>query len=305
MAKVKKRRKLYLGGSIIGNVKGAKSRKKARSVTSEYHEIQNELEIVKNSDDISKEEKKIRRDELEKRLESIGGTHAYQLASVISTSHFKTSRWVISTIESLGLRPKAEEKNKVDVLEIGAINTQLHHCKWLNVRAIDINSQHPLIEEKNFFNLHPEKDLYDIVVCSMVVNCVADTEKRGEMLCRLKYHIKSQHDSSGKLSPSAVLLVLPLRSINSKHVGGIDSFVAFLHGVGLNEDKNLRRLTPKLVFLVLHSSGNDKKSGDWKTALKCNIKSRMDTQTKNRFTKDCGKIPAKEFCFSVRKLLNT
>lgn len=56
---------------------------------------------------------------------------------------------------------------KLKVLEVGAINIQMHSCSFLNVRSIDLNSQHPLIEEIDFFEVLPCRQ-YDVVVCSMV-----------------------------------------------------------------------------------------------------------------------------------------
>ena len=59
--------------------------------------------------------------------------------------------------------------NRLKVLEIGAINIQLHKYKqYLNIRSIDLHSQHPLIEECDFFTIEP-KQCYDVVVCSMVI----------------------------------------------------------------------------------------------------------------------------------------
>lgn len=56
---------------------------------------------------------------------------------------------------------------KLNTLEVGAINTQLQQCDWLNVRSIDLNSQHPMIEEIDFFDIEPQFN-YDVVLCSMV-----------------------------------------------------------------------------------------------------------------------------------------
>lgn len=48
--------------------------------------------------------------------------------------------------------------------QVGAINTRLLDVPWLDVRAIDLKSQHPRIEERDFFSLKPSGE-YD-VVCS-------------------------------------------------------------------------------------------------------------------------------------------
>ena len=96
------------------------------------------------------------------------------------------------------------------VLEVGAINIQLQQVSHLDVRSIDINSQDARIEEIDFFDIPPEHS-YDTVVCSMVINCVHDVKKRGEMIVRLRHHLRQEH--------SLLLLVLPLRCIHSKYVG--------------------------------------------------------------------------------------
>lgn len=62
---------------------------------------------------------------------------------------------------------KIDIKKKLNVLEVGAINIQLQQYHWLDVRSIDLNSQHPLIEECDFFDIIPSS-FYDVVVCSMV-----------------------------------------------------------------------------------------------------------------------------------------
>ena len=136
-------------------------------MTSQYHNLRNEKLLLQRDSSISPTEKHQRITEIDRNLEALGGTDRYQQASIISTSHFKTSRWVISTLESkLNMKPDAKDK-KLNAFEVGAINIQLQQCTWLRVRAIDVNSQHPLIEERDFFSVEPEGN-YDVVVCSMV-----------------------------------------------------------------------------------------------------------------------------------------
>ena len=302
-----RKRKLYLGIKPIGRC-AIKSRRLARHITSQYHIIQNEKNILEshnihrhdtnisttatsessrnsinnsihsknnvmcsndnrsrnitmniyNNDDIHHSNKKIsasnillseeekrkkRMEELDKQMDDIGGTNAYQQASIINTQHFKTSKWVYDVINnelhmisnetvvvattSTGAagatasvmknmrrenRKELNEKsgsirmkgnndsinnnnnnnnndddddddddddnddddgriivdNRLKVLEVGAINTQLQkYNQYLNIRAIDLHSQHPLIEECDFFSIIP-KQCYDVVVCSMV-----------------------------------------------------------------------------------------------------------------------------------------
>lgn len=171
-----------------------KSRRKARFVTSQYHNIRNEMAAIDNDRLLPVSDKDDQKRVLNQKLEAIGGVNKYQQASIISTSHFKTSKWVVGMLEQLGCRKSLTAecdveklsaaacdsenavlslpKNKVpasklNVLEVGAINVQLQQCQWLNVRAIDVNSQHPSIEECDFFDITPTSG-YDAVVCSMV-----------------------------------------------------------------------------------------------------------------------------------------
>ena len=217
-----RKRKLFLGTEPIGG-KAMKSRRKARFVTSQYHNIRNEISAMERDQLIQEEDKDEKRKCLNEKLEAIGGVDKYQQASIISTSHFKTSRWVVSTLEQLGSREnsalltsrkvlvpdsfgvdKAQVKNKVPapklkVLEVGAINVQLQQCPWLDVRAIDVNSQHPSIEECDFFDITPTGS-FDVVVCSMVrrlicANCSREHQKLYRCYCH--HYFPQIHDISG------------------------------------------------------------------------------------------------------------
>jgi hypothetical protein len=74
------------------------------------------------------------------------------------------------------------------VLEVGAINAQLSRCPWLDVRAIDIHSQHPRIEEVDLFDI-PPRQRYDVVVSSMVRSVVCSSDLI-DLICRCKYPLQ-------------------------------------------------------------------------------------------------------------------
>lgn len=158
-----RKRKLHLGSTPIGGAP-VKSRRLAREITSKYHVIQNEKALVEKETDLSEKAKRQKINALDEQMAELGGTNRYQQASIISTQHFKTSKWVASTLEKLGRHDKS---TKLHVLEVGAINVQLQQYNWMDVRAIDLNSQHPQIEEQDFFGVVPQQQ-YDVVVCSMV-----------------------------------------------------------------------------------------------------------------------------------------
>lgn len=172
------KKKVQLGVKPIGGSNVVKSRKMARRITSQFHVIQKRKQKILAMPNGNERESKL--NELEAELHSLGGIDRYQQASVVSTQHFKTSKWVLQALRRLGKLPS---DNKLKTLEVGAINDQLYQSQSLDVRAIDVNSQLPCIEECDFFNVLPEFQ-YDVVVCSMVINCVFHPFKRGEMLLR-------------------------------------------------------------------------------------------------------------------------
>lgn len=157
------KKKVQLGVKPIGGSNIVKSRKMARRITSQFHVIQKQKQKVLAMPSGEEREEKLK--ELESNLESLGGIDKYQQASVVSTQHFKTSKWVVQALRRIGKLPA---DRKLKTLEVGAINDQLYQSQSLEVRAIDINSQLPCIEECDFFSVLPDFS-HDVVVCSMVI----------------------------------------------------------------------------------------------------------------------------------------
>ncbi|RHY20152.1 hypothetical protein DYB32_010094 [Aphanomyces invadans] len=165
----------------------------------------------------------------------MGGREAYQDASILSTNLFKTSRWVFQLLTKFELRP-AKKMPQLQVLEVGAINTQLVVCPWLNVLAIDLISRHPKIQQMDFFDLDLARR-FDVVVSSMVINCVPTPEKRGEMLQRTWTHL----NDGGHF-----FLMLPLLCLTNSTFMTVDHFEKLVQQLGfvLREKKE----TPKIAF---------------------------------------------------------
>ena len=65
------------------------------------------------------------------------------------------------------------------LLDVGALGRNyVKESKWIQVDAIDLNSQNPHIRQIDFFDFNPVID-YDIVALALVVNFVGDPRKRG------------------------------------------------------------------------------------------------------------------------------
>ena len=97
---------------------------------------------------------------------------------------------------------KKKERRPTRILEIGAINTELLDAAAkpkqqsdnyknknrlnLDVRALDLHCMDRRIEKADFLQIPvshaDENQRYDVIVCSMVLNCVPTASARGEMV---------------------------------------------------------------------------------------------------------------------------
>eukprot|EP00634_Sargassococcus_sp_CCMP2135_P000354 CAMPEP_0198672202 /NCGR_PEP_ID=MMETSP1467-20131203/89932_1 /TAXON_ID=1462469 /ORGANISM="unid. sp., Strain CCMP2135" /LENGTH=219 /DNA_ID=CAMNT_0044409031 /DNA_START=31 /DNA_END=690 /DNA_ORIENTATION=+ len=150
----------------------------------------------------------------------------YQEASQLSTRLYSTSRWVVRVLfRDMGRR------GPLRCLEVGAVNTQLLDCRRLQTRAIDLRSTSARIEQLDFFDLQPST--YDVVVCSLVLNCVEHAD-RYRFLLKLRDHLETDH--------SLLFLILPKRLLSSR-------FPDALRTLGLAVV--LHHATPKLAHFCL------------------------------------------------------
>jgi len=217
-------------------------------------------------------------------IRKIGGRRAYQEASAFNTAagvsgRYSTSRrWVLARLSTKDKMEKwthggiegegddrswwmvgrgiiaAGSRRNVDLLEIGAINTDLLSSSRdpslrLSVRAIDLRAHAPGIERADFLTLSLVSPRYDVVVCSMVVNCVPNAYDRGEMLCRI-YRVLRE----GGLA----FLALPLACLERS--SGIDRATwrdmltgngSAAGGYGIGFEIMEERDSPKVAFFVL------------------------------------------------------
>lgn len=193
------------------------SRKKARKMTTLFHKYTRQRDAALASND--QEEV----DRMDRAIEAMGGRAEYQRASQVSTSFFSTSKWVLGVLSRNGWlygikkeesddqkETKKHARRPTRLLEVGAINTELldaaaqtvvreggdkTHKYKLSVRALDIHSMHQGIEEADFLEVrlispNDPAERYDVIVCSMVLNCVTLAADRGKMITRLFHFLR-------------------------------------------------------------------------------------------------------------------
>jgi 25S rRNA (adenine(2142)-N(1))-methyltransferase, Bmt2 len=119
----------------------------------------------------------------------------------------------------------------------------------LQVRAIDLHSMDPRIEEADFLALPILKDdseeeqhnYFDVIVCSMVLNCGMTPQQRGDFL-RKMHHLL--HPTDGGL----LFITLPRTCLQLSPYIDQAMFIQMLESVGLSVSST--RESPKIAFFV-------------------------------------------------------
>jgi len=241
VAKKKKKRKKSVVSVVTSSWRPIRSKKRARKVTSEFHKLYSEKKTLEENVRGKRGKAKIQKRlaEVNREIEMLGGHRAYQSASILTTAQNRsTSRWVFRTLNEHSLRPR-KGQSPLKVLEIGAINTQILSCAWMDVTAIDLNSNDPRIRQRDFFEIVPEGG-FDVLVCAMVLNFVPNAWKRGEMILRAYEHLKLG---------GHFFLVLPSRCISKSKFVDRKTLLAMLAGVGF--DLCAEDSSPKIDFFYL------------------------------------------------------
>mmetsp|Transcript_3009 Transcript_3009/g.3504 ORF Transcript_3009/g.3504 Transcript_3009/m.3504 type:complete len:357 (-) Transcript_3009:216-1286(-) len=117
-------------------------------------------------------------------------------------------------------------------------NTPMYN---ISVRAIDLRSSHEQIEEQDFLTLPIPQAKFDVIVCSMVLNCVSTPADRGKMLSLLF----EQLNPGGLCFFTVPKLCLSQSKYINKHI--FEEMLEF--GIGFTIEE--KRDTPKVQFYVL------------------------------------------------------
>lgn len=280
---------------------GMRSRKKSRQVTSLFHKLTQQMDQAKAKDPKERDEMTIER--IQAQIDEMGGREEYQRASILSTKFHSTSRWVLKILGQMGwtagidIEKENTKKRFTKILEVGAINTELLDASKrtmrvkkklvksksksadqerqsyenvpmynINVRAIDLRSSHPNIEEMDFLCMDVNHEIenenesgrnigsYDCIVCSMVLNCVTTHQDRGKMLALLYRQLRP-----GGLC----FLTIPRLCLNQSKFMNRTLFEELLtDALGFEIDDKLKKESPKVAFWVLRRPDTDNGSDD-------------------------------------------
>lgn len=197
---------------------------------------------------------------------------------------------------------KRKSRRTTRILEVGAINTELLDAagvvasssrerkdsddkntsqtakKKIHVRAIDIHSMEERIEEADFLQLpllspnDPTKR-YDVIVCSMVLNCVTEPADRGKMLALL-YH---------QLRPGGLcFFTIPKFCVTKSAFLTHNLFKTMLGKTGVGFNVKSTKESPRIAFFILERPLEDTQNTE-------STKRRLDPIFAKRIIRNKGK----------------
>ncbi|CAJ1930265.1 unnamed protein product [Cylindrotheca closterium] len=203
-----------------------RSRKKARQVTTLFHKLTRERDHAlaqKNTAEVTRLDRQLEemggREEYQRASQLSTSFHSTSKWVIGGLARFGWLHGipVVETTKKDGdegpqkVGKKGKKRRRpTRLLEVGAINAELLDAaeqkevadgnavakpKYnLSVRAIDIHSMDKRIEEQDFLKIpfasSVTEERYDVIVCSMVLNCVTTPMDRGKMCARLYHHLR-------------------------------------------------------------------------------------------------------------------
>ena len=237
-------------------VKQKKNRKKAkkpvvetntrkdRKVINEYHTLNKKIDAVRKNPSISREDKASKIAALEAKKDKLGGINAYQQASILGEAHhgsFNSAKWVVKQLKVLILRLAQAEgtSDKLRLLDVGALdNNYQRQEKWIECTAIDLNPQSGNVKKADFLTLN-DKEKYDVIVMSLVINFEGDVRKRGDMLRKCEKLITDQ---------GYLFIVLPLPCLKNSRYLNIGHLISMMDSLGF--DVCVTHNSKKLSFFM-------------------------------------------------------
>ncbi|KAI4175463.1 MAG: hypothetical protein LQ343_001663 [Gyalolechia ehrenbergii] len=264
MAIKKKRKKPHLLSHTrppIASQRPSLSSQATRSLIRKHHNLQKQLHsAVSNGDAIAAEG-------IQAQLAASGGLQKYQEASIQGQSAERggdTSKMLMEWMDEL-LSPTykhdAMVSKNVKILEVGAlkVDNACSRSGIFDVTRIDLRSQHPEIRTQDFMAMPTpsqsalEKDGFDIVSLSLVVNYIGDAVGRGEMLKRVASFLRFpkplyQNDGTRELIFPALFLVLPAPCVTNSRYLDEDRLEAIMKSLGYVKSRG--KISRKLVYYL-------------------------------------------------------
>ena len=198
-----------------------------------------------------------------KQIEQQGGIESYQRASLTGQTKERggdSSRILMEWLEPVVpvLKDLATNGQAARLLEVGALSVSnaCSKSRLFDVERIDLNSQAEGIKQQDFMERplpQDEKEQFDVVSLSLVLNYVPDPVGRGKMLLRTLTFLKAASPSEALATflPS-LFLVLPVPCVTNSRYMDEAKLESIMRSLGYTEVK--KKLSNKLVYYLWRKS---------------------------------------------------
>lgn len=230
----------------------ALSAKATRTLIRSHHRLLKSRAQAVNAND------EARISSIDAQIQANGGLKSYQIASKLGQSMDRggdSSKVLIDWI-----KPRLGQFNdsmpKLRVLEVGALSTK-NACSMnsaLEVTRIDLNSQEPGILKQDFMERPlptSDKEQFNMISLSLVLNYVPDATGRGEMLKRCVKFLTTKYTL--EFVP-CLFLVLPIACVDNSRYLNEERLVEIMNSLGFHLAQSKR--TSKLAFHLWEYTGD-------------------------------------------------
>ncbi|KAI7901677.1 putative methyltransferase-domain-containing protein [Cokeromyces recurvatus] len=267
--KKQKRKQPITAKTISGNAKFKHSRVETARLIRRFHVLNKELAKCRSSTepDCIKKEQAILSE-----MEAMGGLDWYQKASQLGQSKARggdSSKWLIQTLKTYCKEEQQQvlkDHQFIRVLDVGAVapDNYKSYTSWIKAKPIDLNPQHPDIEQQDFLRMKPpsdDGDKFDIISLSLVINFVGDPKDRGQMLIHTRNFLSSPILCKNRLH--YLFLVVPLPCITNSRYMTHEHLLSMMTSIGYTKCIHYH-FSNKLAYYLFELTKLSKINTVWK-----------------------------------------
>lgn len=226
------------------------SSKATRTIIRNHHALEKQKAIALVQGDQEKAAN------IEKQITLNGGIEKYQHASLLGQQNDRggdSSKLLMEWLEPVvgNLKELKSRGESMQMLEVGALslNNACSKGNLFDIVRIDLNSQAEGIIQQDFMERPlpvDEKEMFDIISLSLVLNYVPDPEGRGKMLTRSLEFLRNRQDPEelNQFFPS-LFLVLPAPCVSNSRYMDEPRLEAIMESIGYVNVR--KKLSNKLI----------------------------------------------------------
>ncbi|KAF8184961.1 nucleolus protein [Mycena galopus ATCC 62051] len=188
--------------------------------------------------------------EIQTQIDGLGGLEFYQRMSAIGQGHDRGGgsekvaiSWLKEAYQANITGENADSKFTLNLLEVGALKPDNYDsCRWIKTTPLDLHSRHPSILEQDFLLMDEteNREKWDVVSLSLVLNFVSDAKDRGRMLgLAWNFLVPGGH----------LFLALPLPCVTNSRYLTHERLTALMNAVGFFPVKERWKAGGKMIYL--------------------------------------------------------